>query len=168
MKADRYSNTGKYYRTDKKRKNGGIRRTAAAVLALTLAFSAPASAAGWEQEEETWYYLDDDGVRQTGWVQTENGRWYELDETGAWIEHPALTDETAGYLLSNALMDAGWYQNESRELEFVVNDSTKNMIQVAVGYETKPEVFWTINTFRIDRKTGEAKPFVGDVVFRLK
>ena len=118
MKADRYSNTGKYYRTDKKRKNGGIRRTAAAVLALTLAFSAPASAAGWEQEEETWYYLDDDGVRQTGWVQTENGRWYELDETGAWIEHPALTDETAGYLLSNALMDAGWYQNEGRELEF--------------------------------------------------
>lgn len=52
MKADRYLKTGKNHGTDKKRKMGRVWRTAAAVLALTLAFSAPASAAGWEQEEE--------------------------------------------------------------------------------------------------------------------
>ena len=71
MKADRYLKTGKKLTEQiKMRKMGRVWRTAAAVLALTLAFFRSRSAADGSRRE-TWYYLDDDGVRQTGWVQTE-------------------------------------------------------------------------------------------------
>ncbi|MDO5100046.1 MAG: hypothetical protein Q4D52_00545 [Eubacteriales bacterium] len=68
-------------------------------------------ATGWQKQNSSWYYVNEDGSLRTGWIQDggkwyflkprmlqseptfieevyENGKYYVLDQTGAWVTTP--------------------------------------------------------------------------------
>lgn len=115
----------------------------------------------WAQQDGGWVYEEDDGTLATGWNQID-GKWYYLDSgSGSWIEKPALTAENIFYLLQNYLSANQLYQNEEAPLEIRVNEENAQSIEVSLGYEDVPLSFKTINTYKIDKKTGETDPVVG-------
>lgn len=135
------------------------------ILLITVclcALNVQAAFAGeWIQDEgEAWSYQED-GEMLTGW-QYVDGTWYLLDrDTGAWIARPAITAESAPYLLENKLKEQNLYQDEEEELIYRINYETKEYITVSVGYEDVPGQFFTLNIYEIERKTGMAKPVIG-------
>lgn len=105
--------------------------------------------------------------RLKGWNRI-NNRWYCLDEqTGAWIQKPAMTAEAAGHLLENRLQDLNLYQDEEEELVFKVDYEDSKQIQLSVGYMEKPDLFHRLNQYTIDRKKGTADPVVGKETISL-
>ncbi|RGZ01582.1 hypothetical protein [Clostridium sp. AM58-1XD] len=142
----------------------GIIKTVLIALAVSSAGSFAALAGEWTESEGTWYYTDESGQYETGWIKPDGeNKWYLLDqETGAWIGKPALNEANVCYLLENALVDAGLYQNEPEELIYKVSYSDSDSIQVVIQYEDAPDVFVSINTYTVSRKTRKARPNVGD------
>lgn len=132
--------------------------TAGLVLAALLAGSSMTAWAGeWIQlDNGSWMYEEEDGYAY-GWQQID-GYWYYLDvETGIWKPAPAITEESAVYLLGNALKKAGLYQDEGAELICRVDSSDNNYIYISVGTEKTPNYFSILNTFTVNRKTGRAE-----------
>jgi hypothetical protein len=121
-------------------------------------------ATGWKEMEGHWYYFNSDGIMQTGWIKDENNnQWYYLSKnSGVWESKPVMDEITAVHLLENALIRVNLYQDEELSLIYKVNEVTMDKIKVSVGTEKLPEVFSTINTYEIDKKTGRAKAVVGD------
>lgn len=115
----------------------------------------------WVQEEGgVWFYEEDQEILK-GW-QRIDGKWYCLDsQTGAWVQKPRLTPEAACHLLDNRLQEMGMYQYEEEELQYKVEYETDDRLKISVGYEEKPGVFHTLNTYEINRKNGIADPVVG-------
>lgn len=135
-----------------------------AVLAAVLAMG-PAGAAyagAWQQVDDDWYYYDDNGEPETGWVQAEDLLWYYLDtQTGAWVRRPALSNEAAEKLLDNYILKMGYYQNESEAARARVDWVDGNMIYASVGVVSGPNRFDILNTYEINRKSGNVHPAVG-------
>ncbi len=133
---------------------------AAAALALILP-AVPAFGGQWEQDSGGAWYYEENGERAVGWTKID-GKWYALDEeTGVWIERPALTEEAACYLLENYLADAGLYQNEDEEVYCRVDYVSREGYTISAGYEEKPGLFRTLNTYEVNVKNRTAKALVG-------
>lgn len=112
------------------------------------------------QDSGEWVYEEGQEYLK-GW-QRIDGRWYCLDSaTGVWISRPQLTPEGAFHLLDNKLKDLCLYQDEKEELQYKADYETSETVTVSVGYEEKPGVFHTINTYQVDKKQGIAYPVVG-------
>ena len=126
---------------------------AAAVLALS---AQTAWAGSWIEEPMGWFYEKDDGETVRGWNQI-NGIWYYMDtETGVWQKEPAINRSNAPYLMENMMAEAGLHQDEEKEMEYRVQYETKDTIEVLAGWEEKPGVFHSVNTFEINKKTKTA------------
>lgn len=122
---------------------------------------------GWQEIDEHWYCFNDEGLMLTGWIyDSEYDRWYYLDsQTGEWNSKPAVNEESAGYLLENALKAADLYQHEESELVFQVLENSSNEVQISVGREMGPNQVLAINVYTINKKSGIAKPTVGNNLY---
>lgn len=118
--------------------------------------------AGWRQVENLWYYYDESGRMQTGWIQAEDGLWYELDtEDGSWVRRPALNTEAAVHLLENAIKKQGYYQNEQQPVVVREDGRNGNLIYMSVRIVTGPNDDQILNTYEVNRKSGRVKAAVG-------
>ncbi len=120
--------------------------------------------AGWKQVDEKWYYYNEGGELKTGWIQAaEDGLWYYLDrETGAWNPRPELDEEASVRLLENAVGKLGYYKNEGDPLIFREDYRDKHKIYMTVRKVTGPDSNAVINSYQVERKSGNVKPAVGD------
>ena len=50
-------------------------------------------ATDWFVWNDNWYYADKTGAMQTGWVMTEPGKYYYMDENGVWKEDAVRNEE---------------------------------------------------------------------------
>lgn len=64
-------------------------------------------ATGWLQSQGNWYYLDSDGIMQTGWVCA-GGKWYFMDQSGAMKTGWVKTDGQWYYLDRFGAMQTGF------------------------------------------------------------
>lgn len=121
------------------------------------------AASGWRQVDGTWYYFGDDGLMLTGWVQAaDDGLWYYLDtQTGAWVRRPSLSDETVVKLLDNAIMKAGYYQDEEGEVYLQVDWRDESIIYASLRQKEGPNDMTTLNTYEIHKKTGNVTAAAG-------
>lgn len=116
-------------------------------------------AVGWLETDGTWYYFDEDGWMKTGWI-LDQGRWYYLSpSTGAWTT-PPVNENTAVYLMKNALADAGLFQDEEN-LDIKIESVTKSTIVLTVGKIDRPESFRGFAQYKVDRKTRKAESVFG-------
>lgn len=129
----------------------------AGITAAALVLSSGTAWAGsWLEEPEGWAYQED-GNTVSGWNRIDN-IWYYMDTgTGLWQEKPSVNEENAPYLVENAMIRAGLYQDEKEDIEYRAGYSTKDTVEVLVGWEEKPGEFHSINTFDVNKKTGTAK-----------
>ena len=142
----------------KNRKRRG--RLAATVLALTLTLAGAQSAfAGqWETQEDGGWKYQEDGSYLTEWHQIDNVWYYFDSETGAWVEHPQLTETAVCHLLENAVNRAGWYRNETFPMIYTAGGVTSRKMTVTVMLETAPTVVTTtLGTFDVDLRNGTAR-----------
>ena len=124
--------------------------------AVVLLSSGTAWAGSWIERPEGWVY-EEDGRLAAGWNRIDK-IWYYMDTgTGLWQKEPAVNEENAPYLMENTMVRAGLYQDEKEDIEYRAVYSTKDTVEVCVGWEEKPGEFHTINIFNIDKRTGIAK-----------
>lgn len=71
---------------------------------------------GWILEDGKWYYVQEDGIKKTGWLKDTNGEWYYLDIKGemktGWIK------DIYGkwyYMKDNGTMHTGWLKDTDGE-----------------------------------------------------
>ncbi|RKJ07213.1 hypothetical protein D7X87_00810 [bacterium D16-54] len=121
-------------------------------------------AAGWEQTEDGWYYYDEAGELQTGWIRAaEDGLWYYLnEETGVWIPRPELDAAASVRLLENAVGKFGYYRNEEEPLIFREDYRDKHAVYLTVRKMTGPDSDSIINSYKVEKRTGNVKPAVGE------
>ncbi|MCD8222033.1 MAG: hypothetical protein LUD07_07590 [Clostridiales bacterium] len=143
----------------KKRKSRAWLTVIAAVLMMG-AMSLTAWAGEWQKQEDGAWKYEQDGEYLTGW-QYIDGVWYYMDtETAEWVSRPALTQESACYLVENAVNKTGWYDDEDLYgiLHYKVDEANKSKIVVSIIMETAPDEWTTtLNTFDINRRTNVAQ-----------
>lgn len=166
---DTWADTQADKRADRHTRSGRAgRRRLAATLLLCVLFTSSAWAGQWEQLEDGAWRYEQDGSYATGWIQAD-GLWYYLDQdTGLWVERPALTETAACHLLENAVNRAGWYQSEQFPLQFSVTSSGGRTMKISVLLETAPsQVSSTLGTFEVDIRQGTAKELSTKLVLDL-
>lgn len=146
----------------------GLWKRFGVVLAVFVIGSTfPAWAGEWVQNASGDYLYEEDGIYATGW-QKIDGTWYYLDtETGVWNPKPAMNGETASYLLSNKLKDAGLYQDEKAEVVCRVDYIMDGTIYLSVGTQTSPNDFSIITSFEVNQRRGTAESRDTKIKFNL-
>lgn len=144
----------------------------AAVFAVGTETEMKSYAAEWQQAENgDWIYTEDDGSLASGW-QKIDGVWYYLDtETGVWNSHPSLDETSVCYLVENAVNRAGCFNQEISDdivLHYRVDSKNQYKYTVVVQEESRPDEVWaTLKTFEVDKKTGKAKDVSTKIVLDL-
>lgn len=137
------------------------------LAALVIGSAFPAWAGQWVQDDNGDYRYEEDGLYAAGW-QKIDGTWYYLDtETGVWNPRPTMNGETASYLLSNKLKDAGLYQDEEAEVVCRVDYIMDRTIYLSVGIWTSPNDFSTITSFEVNQRRGTAESKETKIKFNL-
>ncbi len=131
------------------------KRLLAALLAVAVAVSVPASVSavwqkdesgswqwsengvlqtGWKQIDGRWYFFDQNGTMQTGWVK-DAGKWYYLDSSGAMKTGWQRIEGEWYHLKSSGAMSSGWVK--SNDEWFYMAPATGAMAKgwVTVGKE---------------------------------
>ena len=90
--------------------------------------------------DEQGYYFDGNGVRLTGWVELENGKFYYAPDTGA-MQHGWLTLDKNKYYLApdTGAMLRGWFEDENGKYYFSTQDG--HMLVSDVTIEEKQYYF---------------------------
>lgn len=143
------------------------RRFAVILAVISVGCVFPAWAGEWVLEDNGAYRYEEEGSNLTGW-QNIDGMWYCLDdETGVWNPRPTMNGETASYLLSNKLKEAGLYQDESSEAICRVDSIMDGIIYLSVGLQTSPNDFAIITSFEVNQRRGTAESRNTKIKFNL-
>ena len=90
------------------KKMGKAALTASLVGLMSITPATGVLAAGWQNSQGVWTYVESNGQKRKGWIQTSDGYYYMDLSTGAMSTGWKKINSKWYYFKSNGLMNTGW------------------------------------------------------------